>query len=98
VVAEGDPDTLKAGVGGDVIVLECDDAPALAAELRAAFGGSVTAVGDEVHVEREKAHEFVPRLVESVPGRVRSLMLRRPTLEDVFVHCTGLRFRDREDA
>ena len=98
VVAEGDPGTLKAAVGGDVIVLECDDAPALADELRAAFGGPVVAVGGEVHVERERAHELVPRLVESVPGRIRSLMLRRPTLEDVFVHFTGLRFRDREGA
>jgi ABC-2 type transport system ATP-binding protein len=98
IVAEGDPDTLKAAVGGDVIVLECDDAPALADALRAAFGGAVAAVGSEVHVERERAHELVPRLVESVPGRIRSLMLRRPTLEDVFVHFTGLRFRDREGA
>jgi ABC-2 type transport system ATP-binding protein len=98
IVAEGDPETLKGAVGGDVIVLECDDAPGLAAELRAVFGGTVAAVGGEVHVERERAHEFVPRLVESVPGRIRSLMLRRPTLEDVFVHFTGLRFRDREGA
>jgi hypothetical protein len=51
-----------------------------------------------VHVERERAHEFVPRLAEAVPGRIHSLMLRRPTLEDVFVHFTGCRFRDREEA
>jgi ABC-2 type transport system ATP-binding protein len=97
VVAEGEPDSLKAAVGGDVIVLECDDPPAVAGELRARFDARVDEIEGEVHVERERAHELVPRLVESVPGRIRSLMLRRPTLEDVFVHVTGHRFRDREE-
>ena len=48
-----------------------------------------------VLVERERGHELVPRLVEAFPGRARSVTLRQPTLEDVFVHVTGKRFRVR---
>lgn len=95
VVLEGEPEALKASIGGEVIVLECDDAARLADAVRERFGVTVAAVEGTVRIERDRAHEFVPRLIESFPGQVRSLTLRRPTLEDVFVHVTGRRFRAR---
>ena len=49
-----------------------------------------------MRIEREEAHEFIPRLVEGFPGRLRSVTLRRPTLEDAFVHFTGHRFETGE--
>jgi ABC-2 type transport system ATP-binding protein len=95
VVAEGDPASLKAGVGGDVLVVECDDPDSFAAEVRQRFGVRARAVEGAMLVERERGHELVPTLVEAFPGRARSVTLRQPTLEDVFVHVTGHRFRAR---
>ena len=52
-----------------------------------------------IRVELPRAHEFVPRMIESLPaGTVRSISVGQPTLEDVFVRLTGHRFRDQTDA
>src|SRR5262249_52727473 len=95
VVAEGDPASLKAGVGGDVLVVECADPEALAAQVRERFGVRASVMEGAVLVERARGHELVPALVEAFPGQARSVTLRQPTLEDVFVHVTGRRFRVR---
>lgn len=96
IVAEGDPASLKAGVGGDVLVVECADPETFASEIRARFTDvRASALESAVLVERERGHELVPKLVEAFPGRARSVTLRQPTLEDVFVHVTGKRFRVR---
>jgi len=93
------PAALKAKVGGDVITLETrggDGAAALAAEIGTRFGaeaGHISAVGGVVRLERARGHEFVPRLVETFPGRFRSVTLGAPTLEDVFIDATGRLFR-----
>jgi ABC-2 type transport system ATP-binding protein len=98
------PAALKAKVGGDVIVLETregDGTEDLAAEIGARFGaeaGHVSAVGGVVRLERARGHEFIPRLVETFPGRFRSVTLGAPSLEDVFVDATGRLFREDEPA
>ena len=95
VVAEGEPSALKAEVGGDVLVVEVGDPEALAQEVGERFQVAARVMEGSLVVERERGHEFVPRLVEAFPGRIRSITLRQPTLEDVFVHVTGRRFRVR---
>jgi ABC-2 type transport system ATP-binding protein len=50
-----------------------------------------------VRIERERAHELVARLAEAFPGRIDSVTVARPTLEDVFLHRTGHPFEDIED-
>ena len=95
IVAEGDPASLKTQVGGDVLVVECDEPESLAAAVRERFAVAARVVEGAVLAERERGHEFVPALVEAFPGRIRSVTLRQPTLEDVFVHVTGRRFRAR---
>ena len=95
VVAEGEPAALKASVGGDVLVVEAQDAAGLADLVRERFGVEARAMDGALVLERERGHEFVPRLVEAFPGRIRSVTLRQPTLEDVFVRVTGRRFRVR---
>ena len=86
---------LKAAVGGDVLVVECDDPEALAGQVRERLGVAARVMEGALVLERERGHEFVPRLVEAFPGRIRSVTLRQPTLEDAFVHVTGRRFRVR---
>jgi ABC-2 type transport system ATP-binding protein len=91
-VVEGDPAEIKKQVSGEVIEVECDDPAGFVDELLERFGAEGVIVKDLVRIERKEAHEFIPRLVEGFPGRLRSVTLRRPTLEDAFVHFTGHRF------
>jgi ABC-2 type transport system ATP-binding protein len=91
LVALGSPQALTSEIGGDVVLIASPDAPGLAARVRARFGGRVDVVDDQVHIERDRAHTFVPDLVESFPGEIDSVTFGKPTLEDVFMHHTGKR-------
>jgi len=92
VVLEGQPDDLTSALGGDVITIEARDANRLAERLGPQFGLAAVVVDGLLRIERERAHEFVGRLVEAFPGEIRSIRVSRPTLQDVFVHHTGHRF------
>lgn len=97
LVALGKPDALKSEIGGDVVTVETDDAPALAAAMKERFGGAPEAYGATVRVEREAGHAFIPQLVEAFPGRLKTVNLSKPSLEDVFLHHAGRRFADAEE-
>ena len=47
-----------------------------------------------LRIERPRAHEFIPELVEAFPGAIDSVSIGKPTLEDVFIHLTGHRFEE----
>jgi ABC-2 type transport system ATP-binding protein len=47
-----------------------------------------------IRFERANGHQFVPQLIESLPGMVDSVSVGKPTLEDVFMRVTGRTFRD----
>jgi ABC-2 type transport system ATP-binding protein len=98
-VTEGTPDELRARVGGEVVVVECQDPDGIGNEIQSLWQLASKVVDGALWIERENAHEFIPRLVETFPGRFRSVTLRRPTLEDAFVHFTGAPFMaERADA
>jgi len=90
VVALETPESLRARVAGDVVLVEADEPGPLAAEIAARFGLGARALPGGVAIERERGHELVPRLVEAFPpGRFRSVSVRHPTLADAFLHLTG---------
>jgi ABC-2 type transport system ATP-binding protein len=91
VVAAGTPAELKARVGGDVVVLDVEDADAVRAQLCGRFGVEAKIVDGELRVEIANGHRFVAEVVEAFPGTVRSVALHKPTLEDVFLDETGVR-------
>jgi ABC-2 type transport system ATP-binding protein len=99
VVGEGSPAGLKEEIGGDVITLDGPDPEALAHDLAARFPDLQPQIRDgAVRLERERGHELVARLIEAFPGRVDSVTVARPTLEDVFLHRTGRRLYCEEAA
>ncbi len=89
IVAEGAPVKLKEEIGGDVVVLRARDPVELCQHLRDQFDLDATVQGAVVRFERQRAHEFIGRLLESFPGRVDAVTVSRPTLEDVFLSKTG---------
>jgi ABC-2 type transport system ATP-binding protein len=90
------PAALKSRIGADVITLSTDDPATLATAVRERFGVDAEQIDSTVRIERERGHEFIPQLVEAFVGRIRSVSLGKPTLEDVFIHVTGHGFRDQE--
>lgn len=97
VVALGAPDALRAEIRGDVITLESGQPDELATLVAERFDVEPTIVDGAVRIEREDGPGFVPRLAEAFPGRIRSITVGKPTLEDVFVHRTGRRFAEDDD-
>jgi ABC-2 type transport system ATP-binding protein len=98
LVALGTPGDLKSEIGGDVIVLEADDAQALAARIQTRFRIPCNVIDDKVRLERQQGHRFVTDVMEAFPGEIQSISVSRPTLEDVFISRTGHRFWTEDES
>jgi len=97
LVALGTPTELKSEIGGDVIMLDAaHDASSLAEHIRARFHVETTVLGNQVRIEREGGHRFVPDVVEAFPGEIQAISVSKPALEDVFIHRTGHKFWSEE--
>ena len=97
LVALGTPAELKSEIGGDVILLDAaHDAALLAEHIRARFDVDATVLGNQVRIEREGGHRFVPDVVEAFPGEIQAISVSKPALEDVFIHRTGHKFWNEE--
>ena len=89
LVALGEPDKLKAQVGGDIITIECIDNEVLCPEIAERFGVSPVLTHNQLRVECERGHEFVRDVVAAFPAEIQSVRFGKPTLEDVFIKLTG---------
>ncbi|HKT49966.1 MAG TPA: ATP-binding cassette domain-containing protein [Candidatus Angelobacter sp.] len=92
IVGLGTPAELRSQIGGDVILLETDNAESLAARIEQKFHAGASVLDGKVRMERKEGHRFVPDLVEAFPGEIQSISVSKPTLEDVFINRTGHRF------
>jgi ABC-2 type transport system ATP-binding protein len=92
LVAVDAPDTLRASVGGDVIVMHAHDPERLRARIQERFACDPVVVDGTLRIERPLGHEFVREVAAAFPGEMRSISFGQPTLEDVFVQRTGHRF------
>ncbi|MGB8062644.1 MAG: ABC transporter ATP-binding protein [Candidatus Sulfotelmatobacter sp.] len=93
LVALGTPAELKAEIGGDVILLDAArDAASLAEKIRQRFQVEASVLGNQIRIEQEGGHRFVPDVVEAFPGEIQAISVSKPALEDVFIHRTGHKF------
>jgi ABC-2 type transport system ATP-binding protein len=95
LVALDTPEGLKRQVGGDVVTVHTPSPAALADRLERA------GIANRVHqntvlVEIEDGARFIPRLTRDFDGGIEGIDLRRPTLDDVFLHITGRTIRETE--
>jgi len=98
VVALDTPDALRATVGGDSITIQTEHPQDLADAIRAELQIESCVLDGNVRLEHPDGHQWIARLVEAFPGRVQSITLGKPTLEDVFIAKTGHRFWEQEEA
>ena len=96
VAAEGTPDALKASIGQDrldVVVRDESDLPAAQSALRAVSGDAeIDLDGRRVTAtvtDRVAALTHVVRTLDDAGIVVDDVILRRPTLDEVFLHLTG---------
>ena len=72
-----------------------DDGAAIAA-LKATFGIEATMREGAVTFGVENGEAFVPRLFAELGISIKAVSVARPSLDDVFLTCTGMTIRDRE--
>ena len=97
IVAEGAPAELKRQIGADVIQAEVDGDPALAADAVRAIDGidEVQIHHNELAVVTTNGAGLIAQVAVALNGcgvPVRSLTLRTPTLDDVYLDVTGTHF------
>jgi ABC-2 type transport system ATP-binding protein len=88
------PTALKRRVGGDVVIVAGD--PQLQTDLAERYRVEVQKVDGTFHFQVPAGAEFVPRVVLDFKDRVKSIQVKQPSLDDVFLQLTGRAIRDEE--
>ncbi len=96
IIALDTPDKLKSKIGGDVLELITEDNTAAIEEIRRSYGIEAKESGKVITLNVEKGNEFLVNFVKELATPIRSINLRRPTLNDVFLNMTGREIRDTE--
>jgi len=93
IVALDTPAGLKAAVGGDLITIDTPDREAAATELRDRFGLEPVVADGTISFQVEGGEAFLPDFVRTFGRPIDAIGLRRPTLDDAFLHLTGREIR-----
>ncbi|MFJ8109920.1 ATP-binding cassette domain-containing protein [Streptomyces sp. NPDC096132] len=94
VITEGTPAELKSVIGSDLVVLRTEDDPRAATALADRFGLVAEPAPDGLRLRVADGAGLVPRLCTGLGLTVRSVTVTQPTLDDVFLHHTGLAIRE----
>ena len=97
IVALDAPETLKASIGTDRIMIHTADNDTAITELAERFGIEARLAEGAVTFGVTSGEEFVPRLFAELEVPIRSVSVSRPTLDDVFMSYTGTTIRDAEE-
>ena len=100
-VAMDTPSRLKDILGGDVVSMEVDgNADSLVSQIKSfAWVKNMTRHGEILSLTMEKGERRIPELVRAAQKlgvNVTCVNLRKPSLEDVFLHFTGRTIRGEE--
>lgn len=101
IVAQDTPENLKNLLGGDVISIEVSS-PREAFETFKDFSWvkKITRHNSIIDLNVEEGEKKIPLLMKidqkGAGFEIKSVSLRKPTLEDVFLHFTGKTIRERE--
>lgn len=99
IITSGTPEELKNALGEDVIYLETEDNRRAREAIRGI--GEIRSVtesprGLSITISADASH-CLPQLIDAVHGAgigISSVNLKKPTMDDVFVHYTGRELRD----
>lgn len=92
IVALGTPENLKRGLGGDIVKLSAEN-PSIDSLKEFKYVTNVSRVGGKIHLTVDDAGSHLQEIL-GVVGKVESVEVRSPTLDDVFIHYTGKAIRE----
>jgi ABC-2 type transport system ATP-binding protein len=98
IVVLDTPESLKARVGKDRVMISTADDDAAIAALRTRFEIDAVIAEGQVTFSVPEGEQFVPRLFEDLGVPISSVSVARPSLDDVFMSYTGTTIRDAEAA
>ncbi|WP_319508401.1 ATP-binding cassette domain-containing protein [uncultured Methanolobus sp.] len=106
IIALGTPEELKSELGGDIITLNFsseDDVQKMVEQYtRTANQKDITTSGTFIRITASDGERTIPELLKITTDlglQIESVSLRKPTLDDVFLHHTGknIRYSGPED-
>ncbi|NLA39664.1 MAG: ATP-binding cassette domain-containing protein [Methanomicrobiales archaeon] len=90
-------ENLKNSIGGDIVTITSPDPDAIAGLLTAPWISAIEQHDGSVTIHLKEADRHVPGIVTAIHQSgigITSLSVRKPTLEDVFLHYTGRTIRE----
>ncbi|MRH44274.1 ATP-binding cassette domain-containing protein [Aquibacillus halophilus] len=95
LIALDTPEALKNNVGGDIIEISTEDNIEAKKRIEKIYETDVTESDNKtLTFQVSKGSEFLVNFVKEFDIPITSVNLRRPTLNDVFLHLTGREIRD----
>lgn len=94
IIALDTPEGLKALVRGDIVRLATTDDRKAALEISRTFGITPREENGCLSLAVERGEEIVPKLIRTLSIETRSVSIRKPTLNDVFLKLTGRAIRE----
>jgi ABC-2 type transport system ATP-binding protein len=94
VVAMGSPEPLRREIGHEVVTLSTEDNAAAARELWRLCRVEAQVNNGYLSFNTTEANALLPTAVRVITVPIRSIDVRRPTLEDVFIELSGRTIRE----
>ncbi len=98
VVAVDSPTALREQMRGETLTLQGNDPEQLVREVQQQLGLAGTLVDGAIRFAVDDGPQWVPKIASAFPGRLTSITVGKPTLEDFFVAKTGRRFDHEVEA
>lgn len=94
IVVQDTPENLKKIVGGDVIKISTDNNEETLPLIKNELQVDAEKQGDYIKIQVEEGERFIPLLAIKLTGRIKSMTIKKPSLDDVFLHLTGREIRE----
>lgn len=94
IIADGSPNKLKSDLAGDIIVIGLEEIEKAQLVLKEKYQVDAVPENGTLRFEVRDGEIFLPEFLRSFPLSIRSVNLRKPTLEDVFIKLTGRAIRE----
>jgi len=97
IIACDTPGNLKNSLRGDTVYLKTDDDERAMEELSKKFALDAKRLsGAGLALVVESAEKVIPRILDGLTVGVKEVNLKKPSLDDVFLHLTGREIRDED--
>jgi ABC-2 type transport system ATP-binding protein len=98
IIACASPEELKSSIKGDTVYIRTADDEKAKGEIEERFGLEAKRLTEGLALLVEGGEKFIPRIFEELKTAIVSVNLKRPSLDDVFLHLTGREIRDSRNA